>query len=261
LKKDTIIYFALLLLVVMGAFASMALNAYGVWLMSYASLAFCLVFLFELISMKNQVESADRPIIAIELGILAAMCLMFFLKGQMIDFPLSPYSSQVLISLLLAVNIFNLRAAWRELIQSPLRIRIGVTLYYFSLFSLMAAMYFFAFSAVAGLGLTLGGLAVLVYFFLTSGRKSAAIINGVRISAVSVVSQLRGKSSLTIIVLVLLAGYSSLNVLNVLPPLYYGAMPNAYAKVVQRATKANGNGVQADAKAFEEAYKKFVRGK
>jgi hypothetical protein len=63
----------------------------------------------------------------------------------------------------------------------------------------------------------------------------------------------------------LLIAYSSLSVINFLPPLYFGSMPNGYLKVLHQAgegkTENDPVSKRTDPKAFEKAYKDFVRGK
>ncbi len=257
MRNNIIIYYVLMLLVVMGAFASMALNSYGVILMSYASLAFALVFLSELIFLlprQSDIGSTDKRFIGFELIMLSALCALFFLRGMMIEFPFDITIGLVLTVLLLIANAYNFYSVWSSLNDYPSKLKISIVLYFAALFLLVIGGYLFNLYELSALLISLLAFVGLVLFVVLC--RTFVIVNGERTNALYIVSSFKNKSGIQIIGLSLIVAYYSLRSLNVLPPLYFGSMPNGYSKVIQGAKKGG-----PDPKTFEEAYLRFIKGK
>ena len=77
MKKYNHIYYLLFILLVMGAFASMAQNSYGLKIMGVVAIAFGLVFLLEFITALGKKEKKD----GYALAELAAMILFSGIFG------------------------------------------------------------------------------------------------------------------------------------------------------------------------------------
>lgn len=259
MKKNIVLYYILILSLVMGAFASMALNNYGVALMSYAALGFSFVFLYEFISVllrPSAPATGKAKIMGLELVTLFVLCLLYFFRGLMIEIPFSAGATMVLLIVLLVVNAYHLYQAWKNVEQTPFKLKGGVMLYFAALIFLIGTMISQGIFAIL---LSTVAFVCLIAFIVIGWWKGTVIVEGEETSALHEVSQFKNKSGVQLIGFALLIAYSSLNALRLLPPLYFGSMPNGYSKVVRQAQ--NPTEKQIDPKAFEDAYKKFIEGK
>ena len=258
MRKNIILYYILLLLLVMGAFAAMALNSYGIVLMSYVALGFGLVFLFELLLLlpkEEELTKLYKASLAMELVALSGLCLLYFLRGISVEIPNILLMKFVLFILLFGVNVYHLIRAWLYANQTPIMIRGNIILYFTALLLYLAGSYLPA----TGTWITiLLALACQVTFVVFGWWKGYVIINGEETSAWKKVIQFRNKSGIQLIFFTLASLYFILNSAHLLPPLYNGSLPNGYSKVRDQWQKDK---TKTDPVDFEQAYKKFLEGK
>ncbi|MEQ8302830.1 MAG: hypothetical protein RIB47_05520 [Cyclobacteriaceae bacterium] len=258
MTKNIVLYYFLILLLVMGAFASMALNSYGTVLMSYVMLGFAGLFLFELffiLPREGEMTSLYKTSLGVELFVLSAICALYFMQGISHTFSLSSGLLFTLFTVLLAINCFHMIRAWKQVRNAPVKVRLSILLYFSALLLFIASNFLEASLFVI---CTVLGFVSIVFFAFYGWWKGRVIINGVENSAMRKVVQFRNKSGIQLIVLALAAAYALLNSIQVLPPLYVGSLPNGYSKVVQQWQEDRSN---VKPKEFEEAYRKFLEGK
>jgi len=247
-----------MLLLVMGAFASMALNSYGILLMSYVALGFGLVFLFELLLLLPKEEEMTRfykASLAMELMALSGLCLLYFLRGISVEIPYSFSLMLILYTLLFAVNVYHLLRAWHYAKATPMKVKGSIVVYFAALLFYIASNYLpinFIWIAI------MLALVLQLAFVVFGWWKGRVIINGEETSAWKKVIQFRNKSGIQLIFFTLASLYFILNSANLLPPLYNGSLPNGYSNVRDQWQKDKTKTDPAD---FEEAYKKFLEGK
>jgi len=258
MNRNIIFYYILLMLLVMGAFASMALNSYGILLMSYVALGFGLVFLFELLLLLPKEEEMTKfykASLAMELAALSGLCLLHFLRGVSVEIPYSLTLTLILFLLLFAVNVYHLLRAWQYAKATPIKVKGSIVLYFVALLLYIASNYLPANLIWIAIMLAL----VLQLAFVVFGWwKGWVIINGEETSAWKKVIQFRNKSGIQLIFFTLASLYFILNSANLLPPLYNGSLPNGYSNVRDQWQKDKTKTDPAD---FEQAYKKFLEGK
>ncbi len=256
MKKNIVVYYLLMLLLVMGAFASMALNSYGVALMSYAAAGFGIALLYELILLlprRAALAALEGSMMGLELFSLSVLCFLYAASGLMISVPLSDKVTYFFLVMLAGINIFNLFQTRKQINEGPFGFRMSLLLYFIALILLVAAA---VFRGNLAMYMSLAAFSCLVGFLVLGWR--AVIIEGEETSAVQKVQRFRNKSGLQLVGFGLIIAYYSLNTLHMLPPLYFGSMPNGYAKVV---TQQGKDSKLPDPKVFEEAYKRFIKGK
>jgi hypothetical protein len=263
MKKNSALYYLLMLLLVMGAFASMALNSYGITLMSYVGLAFSLVFIYELIVTLPRQQKMDvvfKRILGVELLILSLISLLYFFRGINLEVSFSLILSNILLMGLVLVNSYYFYNTWNQVKETPVKLRLGIAFYFSALFLLIASHYLpTGFSRTT----TVLTWVCLIGFVVIGWWKGTVIVNGAETSAFHRVIRFKNKTGIQLIVLTLFATYSILASLQVLPSLYVGSLPNGYAKVVRQwEMKVNDPGVPpTNPNEFEKAYKKFLEGK
>jgi len=258
MRKNIILYYILLLLLVMGAFAAMALNSYGIILMSYVALGFGLLFLFEMFLLLPKEEEMNAPYkasLAVELACLSGLCLLYFLRGISVEVPYSLLLKFILFAFLFGVNAYHLVRAWWYANQTPIRVKGSIALYFAALLLYIASSYLP--TAAIGLAIALA-VACQLAFLMFGWWKGQVILNGEETSAFKKVIQFRNKSGIQLIFFTLASLYFVLNSTHLLPPLYNGSLPNGYSKLVdqwqQDKTRTNPDD-------FEQAYKKFLERK
>jgi len=263
MNRTVVVYCTLMLFVVMGAFASMALNNYGVLIMSYASLAFSILFFINLIvlAQRTDMPAAGKRMRGIELAALVSLCFLLAFRGLTIDIPFRSIVIPVLLMILMFIHLFDFSKIWNTVGTAPAKMKVGIVCYFGTLFLLIGAFYLFG--VLPGLALVFAMLSflLLVIFFLLSGRRNAVIVEGEKTNPFHMVSGFKTKSAILMVGLALVISYNSLNTLDVLPPLYFGSMPNGYYKVAQQAKDAKAGSKAIDPESFEYAYKKFVADK
>ncbi len=247
----------------MGAFASMALNAYGITLMSYVALAFSLAFLFELffiLPVQKEIDSTHKKVIGIELIVLSALSVLYFLRGMNIEIPYTLTGSSVLLITLLLINGYYLFTAWMEVKAAPSKLKLGMVFYFVALLLLIGSSFLPSGLSFTG---TLVAWACLVGFVVFGWWKGMVIVNGEEVSAWQMVTRFKNKTGIQLIVFTLAATYSLLSSFQLLPPLYVGSLPNGYANVVRQweAGKNDSSKKPTNPVEFEQAYKNFLKGK
>lgn len=242
----------------MGAFAAMALNSYGIVLMSYVALGFALVFLFELLLLlpkEEEMSATYKASLAVELTSLSLLCLLYFLRGISVEIPYSLLLKFVLFALLFGVNVYHLIRAWQYAKTTPLKVKSSIAFYFLALLLYIAGN----FLPAGGTWVTiLLALSCQFAFVVFGWWKGWVIINGEETSAWKKVIQFRNKSGIQLVFFTLASLYFVLNAVHLLPQLYKGSLPNGYTKVVDQWQKDKTKTNPDD---FEQAYKKFLEGK
>jgi hypothetical protein len=262
MRKNIIAYYVLLMLLVMGAFAAMALNSYGTVLMSYVALAFALVFLFEMVVRlpKEQEMSGTYKIsLSIELMAMSGLCLLYFLKGIGMEITFT-LAKLVLFMILLGVNAYHLVRAWHHAKETPVKVKGSIALYFMTLLLFMASNFLPSLLSWVSIVLAFGCLILFIVFGWWKGK---VILNGEETSAWKKVIQFRNKSGIQLIFFAVATLYFVLNTFRLLPPLYNGSLPNGYSNVQQQwdDRKQNPDKTSTSPEDFENAYKKFLEGK
>ncbi len=258
MRKNIVLYYLLLLLLVMGAFASMALNSYGILLMSYVALGFGLMFLFELFLLlpkEEEMSATYKVSLAIELAVLSGLCLVYFLHGIAEEFPFSLLMRVVLFVILFGVNGYHMIRAMHYVKQTPLKVKGSIALYFMALLLFIASSHL---ALIESWIVNLLAITCLLSFVVFGWWKGQVILNGEETSAWKKIIQFRNKSGIQLIFFTLASLYFVLNAAHLLPPLYNGALPNGYSKVSDQWQKDK---TKTDPTDFERAYKEFSKGK
>ena len=107
MKRYATVYYLLFVLLVMGAFASMAQNAYGLKICGIACLGFALTFLHEMFFTPRQSDDqlVSLWIFYVELIFLSVIALVFLFRNFSIDLPFSDTLLTVSLTVLLLVSL------------------------------------------------------------------------------------------------------------------------------------------------------------
>ena len=260
MKRYATIYYLLFVLLVMGAFASMAQNAYGLKICGIACLGFALTFLHEIFFAPRP---ADDQLVApwllyAELTFLSVIALVFLLRNFSTDLPFSDTLLIISLTSLLLLFLYHAILQLKIARRHQIKLVYLTALYY-------GAVLFFMLSILStvvlpGLAINLALVAiVLVFVFaaLTLVFKDFTI-NDESISIWQYIRQMKNKSAILLIACMLISGYSLLNSAGVLPSFYYGT-PKGYQNLVNVNNAAGDPEGKEKQREFKERYEEFTR--
>lgn len=242
----------------MGAFASMALNNYGVVLMAYTMFGFAFAFLSDLLFIlpkQQSIPKKDKQMLGAELLLLALICLIYFAQGLNMIIPSAFMLILILVILLTLLNIYHFYQSWMTERNAPLKLKVAIAFYFTAIVLLYISNYLPASIAIISSWTAL----ILIAAFLVIGWwRGSVLIEGEEVTAMQRVVRYKNKSGIQLIILGLVTAYYLFSNFHILPPLYVGSMPNAHQQVVRDWQKDKSKTNPQD---FEQAYKTFLEGK
>jgi hypothetical protein len=259
MKGYNTLYYLLFVILIMGAFASMAQNAYGLMLMGGVAIAFSILFLVQFIESLGGVKGHDAYS-SIELFCLFILSGVFALRIYYINF------SYVEIVFALAALILIV-VYFRKMIKN------------FAIFSgrsnFLAALILIFYLVIIFYFISLGSLTVLPQISVATGifafmllvllvigglLKRKIALEGENTSVFSVVARKRDNAILILSLFVLFTLYRVFTSSGVLPRVYSAEYPQAYFELVNKAESGKEKPVEGKYKyqEFKQNYDQFI---
>lgn len=261
MKATIAIYYFLILILVVGAFASMAQNDYGMQIIGYTCVAFAVSFFYSSVKIIRYQGFKRQTILSIiELVSLIIIAIIFSLRVFFIRFPfielvfaIAGLAIMVRFSFLV-VNI--VKTTWNE----NRLLCVYSTFFYLSIIFYTSSMVIViinpAFSEPLG-GLGFGFLLL----YLGGGLYYRNLFyKGEKYSALNYLNRFSTKSILMMAVYVLFTMYMGLTKFDLIPKLYSSEYPQAYLKLVNEAESGKEKPVEGKFKheKFKAKYDEFV---
>jgi hypothetical protein len=259
MKSYNTIYYLLFVLLIMGSFASMAQNSYGLNLLGAVALSFGLLFLYQFFKSLQQTEQKDYSLQA-ELLSLFALSILFALRTFHVYFPFSEWLFGLAGLVLIFVYGKKMIQRYRVLQVKNLKLARLSLAYHLSLIlfilSLVAAPLLpqvFSFIGIAAF-LLLTGFWVLVFL------NPVHLVDGAEISVFKMLADLRDRSLILLSLFFIASLYMGLTRVGVLPSMYSDEYPQAYFKLVNKAEAGKEKPVNGkySHQEFKERYDKFL---
>jgi hypothetical protein len=259
MKTYNTIYFLLFMLLIMGAFASMAQNSYGLKLLGSVGVAFGVLFLYQLIRYQVRPGKKDR-MLQLELLSLTVLSSIFALRVFNIHTQFTDILFVLAGIVLAGVYFVKMAASYSALKKGNHMLALLIATFYLSVIMfimfIITGMFSPMISTIAGII----GFLLLIVFLVTAIVKGGFLIEGENISAFKWIIGAKDRSGLLISLFSVAALYFALNSASILPPLYVDDLPQAYYKLVKEAnsdkeTKATGVIIHDQ---FKQEYDKFV---
>jgi hypothetical protein len=255
MKKYNPIYYLLFILLVMGAFASMAQNSYGLKIMGGVAFVFGLVFIVEFISVLRKKGKKDIYAL-VEPACLFILSFIFGLRVFYIRFPYIELLFAAAGVLLVLVYLRKLILRYRHFQPKNNFLSILVLVFHLSiiLFLISLAMVPFAPKITETTG---AGAFILLLGFMGAGFfKRNLLVDGENISAFRMVRRFKDHSIVIGTLILLFSLYIGFNRIDVLPGIYSDEFPRAYFELVNKATSKKEKPVDGKYK-YEEFMKKY----
>lgn len=253
MKKYNTYYYLLFVLLVMGAFASMAQNSYGLKIMGIVSFSFCLLFLTQLIYViKNK---GDKDFLGIaEISGLSVVSFILGLRLYFIHFDFVEILFGMAGIVLILVFGFRMVESHRVLKSESRQLAWLVVGFYLSIVLFILSMITVPF--ISWLGQPLGAIAfaLMILFVAISYFQGPVFFKGEKITAFEIIAQQKDRSPVLASLFVLFSLYIGLTMVGVLPGMYSDEFPQAYFELVNKAE--TGEEVSIDGKYRHEEFKK-----
>ena len=206
MKKNNPIYFLLFILLVMGAFASMAQNSYGLKIMGGVALVFGLVFISEFISCLRKKDKKDVYTL-IEPVCLFILSFIFGLRVFYIHFPFIEWLFGVAGVLLVLVYIRKMILRFRDFQPKNNFLAMLALVFHWSiiLFFISLVMVPFAprIAEVAGIV----AFVLLLVFIVAGLLKRKLLVEGENISAFGMIRKFKDYSIIIVSLVLMFSFY------------------------------------------------------
>lgn len=259
MKKNNPIYFLLFILLVMGAFASMAQNSYGIKLIGVVAFVFAGVFIIELIGAISSEEQKDGMIIA-ELTAMIPFAAIFGCRVFNIYFPFIEWVFVAAGACLLAFYIRKLFFRYRRLADKNQRLAILGFFFHLSIILFLLSMMLAPFTIQAAEWVGVAGFFFLLIFILGALIKKYHLVDGNNVTVLQMITGYRDHSIVLAILFLLLSIFVSLNNAGLLPAIYSDELPRAYFELVNDASSGKEKPVDGKYKygEFMKEYQQFL---
>ena len=261
MNKTIALYYLIVLTIIIGAFASMAQNNYGMQIMGYASLGFALSFgnsAFAIIKYKG--ISKKTALSLIELFSLIIIVIIFSLRIFYIRFPyIEVVFALAGIAIIIRFSFLVVDIVKTTWVENRL-LCIYSTFFYFSIIFYTGSMVIVIINPA--LSEPLGGLGfgfLLLYLFGGFYHRNL-FYKGEKYSALNYLNKFSTKSILMMAVYVLFTMYMGLTKFDLIPKLYSNEYPQTYLKLVQEAESGLERPIDGKYKheIFKEKYDRLV---
>lgn len=260
MNKYATYYYLLFVLLIMGAFSSMAQNDYGVKILGMVAIAFSFLFLIQVISSINKKNENKNKSGVIELFSLFLLSGILALRVFYIRFPFVELFFGG--AGLLLVLIYGRKLVRSYKLNQP---KSSVMAWLVLLFQASIILYIVSMITVAFfpyLSEPTGGaaFALILAFILIGLLKQKIMVGSERISAFSFVARFKDCSVLLITLFLLFTAYMGFTKIGVLPKMYSDEFPQAYFELVNQAETGKEKTVNGKFKheEFKENYDRFV---
>jgi hypothetical protein len=260
MKKYNPIYYLLFILLVMGAFASMAQNSYGLKIMGGVAFAFGLIFMLEFITILGKKASKD----VYALAELAAMILFAVIFGCRIFHIYFPYIERLFAAAGAWLVFFYLRKLfirYRRLVSRNRRLAWLGLIFHLSIILFLVSLIMIPFTSQKAEWVGMAAFALLLIFIIGAFVKGDDLVDGDKVTAMQMVTGYRDHSIVLTSLFLLFSLFAAFNKAGLVPAIYSDEFPQSYFKLLDDAT--SGKEKSADGKykykEFMEKYQQFLK--
>ncbi len=260
MKKYIPVYYLLCVLLILGAFAAMAQNSYGLTLLGAVAGFFALVFLIQLVSRVDVIKQHRDYLGLLEyislILISAILCLrVFYIRFVFVEeiFILAGLLLVITFSIRSVRNFRAVRVHHRMLAWTVLLLHLSIIGY---IMSMVLAPLYPRFSEPAGIA----AFSLLIVFAFSAILHGKILIEGEKQTIFEYVNRFRDHTILLVAIFLIFTGYMGLTKIGVVPKMYTDEYPQAYFDLVKRAETGIESPVNGKYKheEFKEMYERFV---
>lgn len=260
MKKYNSIYYLLFILLVMGAFASMAQNSYGLKIMGGVALAFGLLFILELISAFSAKEKKDGYALA-ELISMILFAVIFGCRVFYIHFPYIEWLFVAAGGWLVLFYIRKLFIRYRRLVSRNRRLAWLGLIFHLSIILFLISLIIIPFASQKAEWIGITAFAIFLVFIIGALMKKNELVDGNKVTALQMVMGYRDHSIILVTLFLLFSFFAAFNKVGLLPDIYSDEYPRAYFKLLDDAESGKEKPVNGKYKyeEFKKKYDEFIK--
>lgn len=260
MKKNNPIYYLLFILLVMGTFASMARNSYGLKIMGGVAIAFGLVFLLEFITALVKKEKKDVYALA-ELASMILFSVIFGCRVFNIHFPYIEWLFVAAGAWLVFFYIRKLFIRYHRLVSRNRRLAWLGVIFHLSIILFLVSLIMIPFASQKAEWVGMAAFALLLVFIIGGFVKRDDLVDGNKVTTMQMVSGYRDHSIVLASLFLLFSLFAAFNKAGLIPAIYSDEFPQAYFKLVDDASSKKEKPVKGRYKyeEFMEKYKQFLK--
>ncbi|MBK8496005.1 MAG: hypothetical protein IPL50_14070 [Chitinophagaceae bacterium] len=206
MKKYNALYYLLFILLVMGAFAAMAQNGYGMTIMGGVSVVFALVFLAEFITVLRK-EGPVHVYRLAEAACLFVIAAIFGLRVFYIHFPYVEWLFGIAALLLALLYLRKMISRYRYFSEKNRSMALLVLLFHSSIILFLVSLFLVPVAAWSSELCGIAAFVLLVVFLSVALLKKELPVEGENMSAFGMVRGLKDHSVIIISLFVLFSLY------------------------------------------------------
>lgn len=252
-------YYLLFVLLIFGAFASMAQNDYGIQILGYVALAFSIIFLLQFIF---EIRKKRMDVITVvELGSLVVLSVILFMRVFYLRFPFVEVLFGMAGLVLISSYLIKLALTWSRLKAKNKTMGILMILFMGSIIAYVISMTVVPFASTLAEPTGALGFVLLLLFLVVAFFKRDMIVDGERLSAFIFVTRLKDRSIVLATLFLLFTAYMGLTRVGAIPKMYLDQYPQAYYNLVNRA-ESGAEQLEAGKfrhEEFKEKYERFIQ--
>lgn len=258
MKKYTTLYYLLFVLIVMGAFASMAQNDYGMTILGFAAASFSAIFLVQLISVIPKKDTKDELVEVACLFVLTAIMAMrvFYLRFEFVE-----YVFAIVGIALVLVYGRKMIVTYDKVKTYSGNLALLILIYYGSLMLYLISMITVPFLPTVSEPLGMLALTFMILSAVGNFALGDVLVNTEKTTGFQFALRLRDRSMVLLTLFLLFTCYMAFTKFNLVPRLYSDEFPQSYYQLVNQAEI--GKEVQVEGKfkheIFKERYENFLQ--
>jgi hypothetical protein len=260
MKKFNTIYYLLFILLVMGAFASMAQNSYGLKIMGAVAFVFGLLFLIEFISALQEKGKKDIYRL-IEPACLLILSVIFALRVFYIYFSFVELLFVTAGAVLVLIYTRKMILRYRNMKPKNNMLALLILIFHLSIILFLVSLLIVPFSQKISEITGVIAFILLLIFIITGLFKKDLLVAGEIVSPLKMVTHFKDHSIIIVSLFLLFSLYVGFSKAGLIPGIYSDEFPQAYYKLVDDA--ASKNEKPADGKykyeKFKEQYDQFLK--
>jgi len=255
MKKFNPIYYLLFILLVMGTFASMAQNSYGLKIMGGVAFAFGFIFLLEFISALQKKEKKDGYELA-ELSAMIIFSAIFGCRVFNIHFPYVEFLFAAAGAWLVFFYIRKLFIRFHRLVFRNRRVAILGVIFHLSIILFLISLILVPFASQKAEWVGMAAFVLLLAFIIGAFIKRDDLVDGNNVTTMQMVTGYRDHSIVLASLFLLFSLFAAFNKTGLVPGIYSDEFPRAYFDLVNKATTGKEKSVDGKYK-YEEFMKQY----
>jgi hypothetical protein len=259
MKNYYTIYYLLVMLLILGAFASMAQNGYGIAIIGGAALTFGLIFLWQSVQkLKSEENTKARTVV--ELLSLFLLSILLAFRVFYIHFLFIEYLFGLAGLSLILVYFKKITDSYKSIRLLNGSAFLLSLLFFGSITFYLATLTVIPFIPWLAEAFGVVAFVMIISFGIIALMKRELMIEGNKISPFKFAFKTEERSVLLISVFLLFTLYTSLTRIDLMPEIYSDEFPQAYLELVDKAesgTEEPADGNYRHEK-FKEAYDSVV---